>query len=89
MLLVPAASRNTKVWAYDGTVPGTALRFKQGERLHVLFNNRLPDASTVHWHGMRLPNAMDGVPGMTQPLAPFLPLVAEGAKAAIDALRNE
>ena len=56
----------TDVWAYGGQVPGPELRFKQGERLSVALENNLPQASTVHWHGLRLPNAMDGVPGLTQ-----------------------
>lgn len=57
----------TDVWAYNGRVPGPELRFRQGERLAVEFENQLEQPSTVHWHGLRLPNAMDGVPGLTQP----------------------
>ncbi len=56
----------TDVWAYNGRVPGPELRFQQGERLAVTFENRLNQPSTVHWHGLRLPNSMDGVPGLTQ-----------------------
>ena len=59
------------VWAYDGQVPGPVLRFKRGDVLDLDLHNRLPDATTIHWHGIRLPNAMDGVPGLTQaPVAP-------------------
>ena len=54
-------------WGYNGRVPGPTLRFKQGERLHVMLENALPDATSIHWHGIRLPNAMDGVPHLTQP----------------------
>ncbi|MGQ0546711.1 MAG: multicopper oxidase family protein [Betaproteobacteria bacterium] len=57
----------TSVWTYEGSVPGPELRFKQGERLRVELENLLPKDTTVHWHGIRLPNAMDGVPGLTQP----------------------
>lgn len=57
----------TEVWSYDGDVPGPELRFKRGERLRIDLENRLPDPTTVHWHGVRLPNAMDGVPYVTQP----------------------
>lgn len=57
----------TAVWAYDGAVPGPELRVRQGERLRVAVTNRLAEGTTVHWHGVRLPNAMDGVPGLTQP----------------------
>jgi FtsP/CotA-like multicopper oxidase with cupredoxin domain len=59
---------DTAVWAYDGTVPGPELRVRQGDPLRVVVNNKLGEGTTVHWHGIRLPNAMDGVPGITQPL---------------------
>jgi FtsP/CotA-like multicopper oxidase with cupredoxin domain len=55
-----------KVWAYNGQVPGPTLRIKLGETLRVRFTNHLPQETTIHWHGQRLPNAMDGVPGVTQ-----------------------
>lgn len=59
------------VWAYDGVVPGPVLRFKRGDMLDLELHNRLPEPTTIHWHGIRLPNAMDGVPGLTQaPVAP-------------------
>lgn len=55
------------VWAYNGSVPGPEIRARQGERLRVVVENRLPQETTVHWHGLRVPNAMDGVPHLTQP----------------------
>lgn len=58
--------RDTEVWAYNGSIPGPVLRFKQGERARIEVENRLPEETTVHWHGLRLPNAMDGVPHLTQ-----------------------
>jgi len=64
--IVGAGHPDTLVWAYNGTVPGPELRFKQGERLRIEVENALPVQTTVHWHGIRLPNAMDGVPGVTQ-----------------------
>jgi FtsP/CotA-like multicopper oxidase with cupredoxin domain len=61
----------TAIWGYDGTVPGPTLRVRQGEELRVRLVNELPEPTTVHWHGLRLPNAMDGVPHLTQhPIAP-------------------
>ncbi|WP_051336875.1 multicopper oxidase family protein [Rhizobium sullae] len=57
----------TGVWAYDGTVPGRLVRLRQGEPARLVVENRLDEDTTVHWHGIRLPNAMDGVPGLTQP----------------------
>ncbi len=57
----------TEVWSYDGTVPGPLIRARQGERVAVKVTNRLTDPTTVHWHGLRTVNAMDGVPFLTQP----------------------
>jgi FtsP/CotA-like multicopper oxidase with cupredoxin domain len=64
--LVGAGNPETAVWAYNGTVPGPELRFKQGARLRIEVENVLEVDTTVHWHGVRVPNAMDGVPGLTQ-----------------------
>lgn len=55
------------VWAYNGQVPGPTLRIRLGDTLRVHFTNRLPQPTTIHWHGVRVPNQMDGVPGVTQP----------------------
>ena len=52
---------------YDGTVPGPTLRVGRGEELRVRLVNDLATPTSVHWHGIRLPNAMDGVPALTQP----------------------
>lgn len=60
----------TAVWAYNGSLPGPVLRVKQHDRLRVELRNGLQQDTTIHWHGLRLPNAMDGVPGLTQPPVP-------------------
>jgi FtsP/CotA-like multicopper oxidase with cupredoxin domain len=61
----------TEVWAYNGRVPGPEIRVRQGERVRILVENRLAEETTVHWHGVRVPNPMDGVPHLTQkPIAP-------------------
>src|SRR5215471_5597281 len=52
---------DTPVWAYEGTVPGPELRARQGEPVRITVVNNLGEDTTVHWHGIRLPNAMDGV----------------------------
>jgi FtsP/CotA-like multicopper oxidase with cupredoxin domain len=57
----------TAVWAYNGSVPGPVLRVRQGAPFRAIMRNRLDEDTTVHWHGIRLPNDMDGVPGLTQP----------------------
>jgi FtsP/CotA-like multicopper oxidase with cupredoxin domain len=62
-----ADGRRLHVWAYNGTVPGPTLRVRLGETVRVRFTNHLPQPTTIHWHGVRVPNAMDGVPGVTQP----------------------
>src|SRR6185295_5797340 len=59
--------RPLDVWAYNAQVPGPVLRVRLGETVRVTFTNRLPQPTTIHWHGVRVPNAMDGVPGVTQP----------------------
>ena len=61
------AGRPVEVWAYNGSVPGPTLRLRLGDTLRARFTNRLPAPTTIHWHGVRVPNAMDGVPGVTQP----------------------
>ncbi len=57
----------TPAWTYNGTVPGPMIRAKLGDRVIVHFKNSLPEATTMHWHGLRVPNEMDGAPGVTQP----------------------
>ncbi len=56
----------TKVWAYNEQIPGPVFRIKLGDTIKVRFTNRLSQSTTIHWHGVRVPNAMDGVPGVTQ-----------------------
>jgi FtsP/CotA-like multicopper oxidase with cupredoxin domain len=65
--LIDGTGAPLQVWAYDGQVPGPTLRVRLGETLRVRFTNRLPQPTTVHWHGVRVPNGMDGVPHLTQP----------------------
>ena len=55
-----------EVWAYNGTVPGPVLRVTQGDMVRVTLVNHLPAATSIHWHGIRVPNAEDGVAGITQ-----------------------
>ena len=53
-------------WGYDGQIPGPALQAKEGERIRIEFQNDLPVATTLHWHGVDVPWTQDGVPGVTQ-----------------------
>jgi FtsP/CotA-like multicopper oxidase with cupredoxin domain len=69
--LVGTDRQATDVWAYDGKVPGPTLRLRQGEPVRITVINQLDQETTVHWHGIRLPISMDGVPGISQaPIAP-------------------
>ena len=56
-----------EAFAYNGTVPGPQLRAEVGDRVRIVFRNELPEPSTIHFHGLVVPNAMDGVPVITQP----------------------
>ncbi len=60
----------TMAWTYNGTVPGPLLELERGDRLIVHFTNALPEPTTIHWHGVRVPNQMDGMPDHTQPPIP-------------------
>jgi hypothetical protein len=53
-------------WGYNGSMPGPMIEAVAGDRVRIVVHNDLPEATTVHWHGLELPNAMDGVPGITQ-----------------------
>ena len=56
----------TTMYGYDGTVPGPLLEARVGDELRVHFRNELPEETSIHWHGVRVPNDMDGVPPHTQ-----------------------
>ena len=56
-----------KAWAYNGQIPGPQIRVREGDRVRVNVANRLEQSTAVHFHGLELPNAMDGVPFITQP----------------------
>ncbi len=60
----------TEVWTYNGTVPGPMLRAKVGDTVVVHFTNHLPEATTIHWHGLRVPAEMDGAGHMTTAIEP-------------------
>jgi FtsP/CotA-like multicopper oxidase with cupredoxin domain len=56
----------TDIWGFEGEAPGPILRVRQGQRLDVQLVNKLAQPTTIHWHGIRVPNDMDGVPNLTQ-----------------------
>lgn len=59
--------RKVPTWGYNGGVPGPEIRLTEGATLRVKAQNRLPDRTTIHWHGLPIVNVMDGVPNVTQP----------------------
>jgi FtsP/CotA-like multicopper oxidase with cupredoxin domain len=61
------ATQEVEAWTYDGGLPGPLIRVNVGARLIVHFTNKLPKGTTIHWHGVRVPIEMDGVPGISQP----------------------
>lgn len=63
---VDLGGKTVSTWAYGESLPGPLIRATAGDLLRITLENRLPEASTIHWHGIRLHNAADGVPGMTQ-----------------------
>ena len=56
-----------KCWGYNGSTPGPTIEAVEGDRVRILVTNHLPEATTIHWHGLILPNGMDGVGGLNQP----------------------
>ena len=58
------------LWGYNGQSPGPTIEVVEGDRVRIFVTNKLPESTTVHWHGQRLPNGMDGVTGLTQPGIP-------------------
>ncbi len=68
------------LWGYNGQSPGPTIEVVEGDRVRIFVTNRLPERTSVHWHGQRLPNGMDGVTGLTQPgIAPGKTFVYEFA----------
>ncbi|PTX56086.1 FtsP/CotA-like multicopper oxidase with cupredoxin domain [Litoreibacter ponti] len=64
--ILPEGDGVTEMLGYNGSTPGPELRYRQGDTLDLRFENAIGDGSAVHWHGIRIDNAMDGVPYLTQ-----------------------
>src|SRR4029077_8000624 len=62
-----APGLDVQAWGYNGTTPGPVLEASEGERVRIYVTNALPEATSIHWHGVLVPNGMDGVAGLTQP----------------------
>ena len=59
-----------RLWGYNGQSPGPTIEVVEGDRVRIFVTNKLPEHTTIHWHGQRLPNGMDGVGGLNQPQIP-------------------
>jgi FtsP/CotA-like multicopper oxidase with cupredoxin domain len=62
-----APDMKVKCWGYNGQTPGPTIEAIEGDRVRILVTNKLPEHTSIHWHGIFLPNGMDGVGGLTQP----------------------
>lgn len=62
-----APGMKAHLWGYNGQSPGPTIEVVEGDKVRIFVTNRLPERTSVHWHGQRLPNGMDGVSGLTQP----------------------
>jgi len=62
-----APGMRAHLWGYNGQSPGPTIEVVEGDRVRLFVTNRLSEATSVHWHGQRLPNGMDGVSGLNQP----------------------
>ena len=60
------AGKWVHVWGYNGQIPGPEIRVTEGDAVRVIIQNNLPDATSIHWHGVDVPWQQDGVPGITQ-----------------------
>jgi FtsP/CotA-like multicopper oxidase with cupredoxin domain len=73
-----APGMKANLWGYNGQSPGPTIEVVEGDKVRIFVTNKLPEATTIHWHGQILPNGMDGVAGLVQPaIAPGKTFVYE------------
>ncbi|KKO48301.1 copper oxidase [Arsukibacterium sp. MJ3] len=65
-----APGMKAHLWGYNGQSPGPTIEVVEGDRVRIFVTNKLPEHTSIHWHGQRLPNGMDGVSGLNQPAIP-------------------
>ena len=62
--------KKMQVWGYNGSCPGPAIQVVREDRVRIVFENHLPESTTIHWHGLEVPAGMDGVPYISQKPVP-------------------
>jgi hypothetical protein len=62
--------KEVKLWGYNGSVPGPTIEAIEGDRIRVIMKNELPEPTSIHWHGLEVPNDQDGAGGHTEPPTP-------------------
>ena len=62
--------RIVDAWGFNGSIPGPTIQVNEGDRVRMIVENRLPEPYSMHWHGLEVPNHMDGMPGISQDLIP-------------------
>jgi FtsP/CotA-like multicopper oxidase with cupredoxin domain len=65
-----APGMNVNMWGFNGSSPGPTIEAVEGDRVRIFVTNKLPEPTSIHWHGILVPNGMDGVSGLTQPGIP-------------------
>jgi FtsP/CotA-like multicopper oxidase with cupredoxin domain len=65
-----APGMKVNLWGYNGQAPGPTIEAVEGDKVRIFVTNKLPEHTTIHWHGIILPNGMDGIGGLTQPHIP-------------------
>src|SRR5215467_11306638 len=65
-----APFKTIDTWGYNGSCPGPTIQIQQGDRIRVIFENRLPESTSLHWHGLEVPIEQDGVPFISQKPVP-------------------
>jgi FtsP/CotA-like multicopper oxidase with cupredoxin domain len=84
--------RIVDLWGYNGSAPGPTIQVNQGDRVRIIVDNHLPEATSMHWHGFEVPSEMDGAPGSSQdPIPPVADLSTNSRsnrKALISTIRT-
>jgi FtsP/CotA-like multicopper oxidase with cupredoxin domain len=65
-----APFKTIDAWGYNGTCPGPTIQIQQGDRIRIIFENRLPESTSIHWHGLEIPIEQDGAPWISQKPVP-------------------